>query len=195
MQLAAAEVGVQQPRFEEVREVVGLGLREAFSALYPGVAESLVEALRESYSRYFVEKDASPSPFYDGVESVLARLKDDGYLLAIATGKSRRGLDRVLKAIGYRDFFHASRCADETRSKPDPQMLVELLDHFDLPHSQAILVGDTEFDMAMARQIEMARIGVSYGAHALNRLEKYGLHSSADHMFEVEQAIRRWAGD
>ena len=194
MQLAAADVGVAIPAEAAVKDIVGLGLREALAALYPEAPDTLIQSLRAAYSNYFVELEMeTPSPLYDGAIEVLERLKGDGYLLAIATGKSRRGLDRVLLSTGFGDFFHSSRCADETCSKPNPLMLTELLNEFALDAAQAIFIGDTEFDMAMARQIDMTRIGVGYGAHSLERLKKYQVHYSAEHLFEVEEAVRHWA--
>jgi phosphoglycolate phosphatase len=107
---------------------------------------------------------------------VLTTLKDlraSGYILAVATGKSRAGLDRVLAATGLVGFFDGSRCADETLSKPHPLMLEELLSQFDVKANDAIMVGDTEFDLAMAESAKIPAIGVSYGAHELSRLLKY----------------------
>jgi len=100
-------------------------------------------------------------------------LKEQEFHLAIATGKSRRGLDRVLAQLDLRDFFDATRCADETRSKPHPQMLHELLDELRMSVEQAVMIGDTEYDLAMARSAGMPRIAVDYGAHAIERLLPY----------------------
>jgi phosphoglycolate phosphatase len=107
------------------------------------------------------------------VRDTLQQLKDEGCTLAVATGKSRRGLSRVLDQLQMLDFFHATRCADETQSKPHPQMLHELLDELVVPVERAVMIGDTEYDMAMAQAAAMPRIGVSYGAHAADRLLPY----------------------
>jgi phosphoglycolate phosphatase len=97
-------------------------------------------------------------------------LKDEGFKLAIATGKSRRGLDRVLKKLELDDYFHASRCADETLSKPHPLMINELLVELDVPQREAVMIGDTEWDMKMADNAEVRKIAVSFGAHKPERL-------------------------
>ncbi len=97
----------------------------------------------------------------------------NGYIMTVATGKSRRGLNRVLQNLGLENFFHGSRCADETASKPHPLMLTELLEEWDTPPARAIMVGDTESDMEMAQKAEVHRVAVSYGAHEVDRLLKY----------------------
>lgn len=173
MQLAAREVGLPVLPTEVIRNIIGLGMAEALAMLYPGITPSATQAMRDAYSCRYLECDATPSPFFEGVEETLNGLRDDGYTLTIATGKSRRGLDRVLKNMGLKGFFHGSRCADETESKPSPRMLVELMALFSRVVDESIMVGDTEYDMDMANRIGMARIAVSYGAHEAVRLQKY----------------------
>lgn len=109
--------------------------------------------------------------FFAGVEAHIARLRGrEQQRLAVATGKSRRGLDRIFAETGSGAWFHASRTADETRSKPHPQMLTELLAELDVPVERAVMVGDTEYDLEMARAIGMDRVGVTYGVHTPERL-------------------------
>jgi phosphoglycolate phosphatase len=142
--------------------------------LYPEIDAATAERLRALYSEHFLAIDqAEPAQFYPRVMDSLEALRQEGHQLAVATGKSRRGLDRVLTRLKLDGYFHASRCADETASKPDPQMLHELLLQFGAQASQAVMVGDTEYDMEMARRAEMPRIAVSYGAHAAERLHPY----------------------
>lgn len=170
LQIAADEVGLPVPSEAEGRAIVGLGLPEALARLFPGAAEERLAALQESYARHYVRLDAEPPPFFDTVLETLEALRADGYRLAVATGKSRRGLDRVLARLDMDGFFHATRCADETRSKPHPRMLQELLALFELPPERALMVGDTTFDMEMARRAGMPRLGVSWGAHPAEQL-------------------------
>lgn len=174
MQRAAEDIGWQRPGTESVRNIIGLGLPEALETLYPGIARQDMLAIRDRYRHHYLTLDqASPAEFYPRVLDSLDRLRSEGHLLAVATGKSRNGLNRVFEALDLQGFFHASRCADETASKPDPLMLHQLLDELAMPAEQAVMVGDTEYDMDMARRAPMARIAVSYGAHAPERLIAY----------------------
>lgn len=194
MQCAAKDHGLVPPSDLQVHEIVGLGLTEALQSLFPDVGDAqLIAALKESYSAHFMANDQVPSPFYPFVMESLVELRERGFLLAVATGKSRRGLDRVLKEKGLESFFDASRCADETRSKPDPLMLVELLGEFSLTPDQAIMVGDTEFDMGMAQRASMPGLAVSYGAHRAERLHRYSPIACVDCFSQVVGAIdRHW---
>lgn len=187
---AAEEVGLPAPEEHEAREIVGLGLVDALEQLFPGIHMDKILAMRDSYSRHFVEHDREPSPFFEGVEETLEELKDQGYLLTVATGKSRKGLDRVLKTRQLSDFFHSSRCADETAGKPDPLMINELLKEFDVSPKEALMVGDTEFDMAMAANAGTPRIAVSYGAHSADRLHKYQPLACMDSFFEIKNILK-----
>ena len=173
MQHAARQCRVEERDAPAVREIIGLGLPEAIAALYPQLDPAQHGAIREQYVQAFLSDDQAPSPLFPGVAETLVYLRDAGYPLAIATGKSRRGLDRALAQLGLADYFAATRCADETRSKPHPQMLVELLQVFAVDAHEAIMVGDTHYDMAMAGAAGMPCVAVSYGAHAPERLLAY----------------------
>lgn len=186
---AAAEVGLVSPSENDAKEIVGLGLTEALERLFPEIKRNQIVAMCESYSRYFSELDHNPSPFFAGAKTTLIELKEEGYFIAVATGKSRRGLDRVLKAHNMSHFFHSSRCADETAGKPDPKMINELLCEFGVSPEQALMVGDTEFDMAMAVKAGTPCLGVSYGAHAVDRLYQYKPIACIDHFPEVKKII------
>lgn len=173
MQLAARKVGLRDLEDFEVLDIIGLGLPEAVARLFPGAPLAALQALSGAYAEYFIADEHTPMGFFQGVEETLNHLRDQGYQLTIATGKSRRGLERVLDSLKMQGFFHASRCADETRSKPDPTMLQELLVEFRQRPDCAVMVGDTEYDMEMARRIDMPRVAVSYGAHMIERLRPY----------------------
>lgn len=174
MQLAAQDMGWTPLEDLHIHNIIGLGLPEAIHELYPDVDLPGRQRLREAYAAHFLVLDAArPSDFFPGVLDTLDRLKGDGHTLTIATGKSRKGLDRILGVLGVADYFHATRCADETASKPNPLMLDELLLEFSVEASEAVMIGDTEYDMEMARRIDMPRIAVSYGAHHIERLHGY----------------------
>lgn len=171
MQAAARDVGWAALSREAVRDIIGLGLPEAIARLCPGIDAEQSEALRGRYSHHFVAADQSPMAFFPGVETGVARLREQvDVRLAVATGKSRRGLNRVFAANGSGEWFHASRTADETRSKPHPLMLEELLAETGIDVRDALMVGDTEYDLEMARAIGMDRAAVTYGVHARERL-------------------------
>lgn len=174
MQLAAQDMGWVPLDDHLIHNIIGLGLPEAIHRLYPHVELPDRQRLRDAYSFHFLSLDeARPSDFFPGVMDTLHRLKADGHTLTIATGKSRKGLDRIFGVLGVSEFFHATRCADETASKPDPLMLEELLGEFGVDAGEAVMIGDTEYDMEMARLIGMPRIAVSYGAHHIDRLYGY----------------------
>ncbi|MCX4029430.1 HAD-IA family hydrolase [Endozoicomonas sp. SM1973] len=167
---AAAEASQLPILTEEAYEdVIGLGMPEATMKLYPEHANSH-EQFRNQYRESYLIAEAKPAPLYSGVEQGLILLKQAGYRLAVATGKSRRGLNRMLNQRAWHDLFEVTRCADETRSKPDPLMLTEILDETQLTAEQVLMVGDSEYDVAMAAAINIDRVAVTYGVHAKQRL-------------------------
>jgi len=173
MQQAIAEVGLDQPIAKEIRHIIGLSLSRAIETLFPAIDESTVERVAESYREHFFrEQDLESSPLFDGVADVIQDLHAHGYYLAVATGKGRRGLDMALENSGLAPYFHITRCADETRSKPDPLMLDEILADLNLKSSHAIMVGDTSYDVDMAKNIKMDSIAVTYGMHDKKLLEQ-----------------------
>ena len=189
IQLAAADHQMLAPTFDQAKDIIGLGLREAIGQLFPDAEEALVEEFSLSYSAHYRSQDSNPCDFFPNVLDTLQQLRDQDYLLAVATGKSRAGLDRVLGATGLAELFHGSRCADETTSKPQPLMLEQLLQEFNLQPQQALMVGDTEFDMEMAVNANMPRIAVSYGAHDASRLRSYGPIACVDCFSEIVSYI------
>lgn len=189
MQLASQDVGLEMLHIDEIKGIIGLGLREAVTTLYPEAPEDSLQLLSERYSHHFVIQDQEPCPFYPGAQTALEELKAEGHYLAVATGKSRRGLNRVLGNLGMEGYFHATRCADETASKPDPLMLSELLSELNVPVEEAVMVGDTEFDLAMATRLGMRRIGVSYGAHSPARLANQKPEAIVDNLQQLRSLL------
>lgn len=190
VQTAARKLGVDAPSDAAALDIIGLALPVAMARLFPGLSAADTQRLTDQYSHDFLNDDEQVSPFYPQVEQVLDQLKHEGYRLAVATGKSRRGLDRVLAAHGWQDYFDATRCADETASKPEPLMLHELLTHFGEQPASALMVGDTEYDMAMAQAIGMHRAAVSYGAHHIDRLRPYEPVLCMDQFVELREWLR-----
>ena len=190
MQAAAQELRLPVLSGAEVQNIIGLGLPEAILALYPELDTATRHELKLGYARHYIALNEEPPELFPGVANTLEHLKEAGHLLAVATGKNRRGLHRVLGQLDMLDFFHATRCADETQSKPHPQMLHELLAELATPVQHAVMVGDTEYDMAMAQHAGMARIGVDYGAHAAERLQRY----EPDLMLSNFAQLLEWRG-
>ena len=170
MQAAAVDVGIPDPGTAAIRDIIGLGLKEAMQVLFPEQAPVRRAELVERYRRHFLELNATDMPLFPGVPQGLTQLTQQGYLLAIATGKARRGLNRVLDDTGMSHLFVSSRCADEAFSKPHPKMLEDILDDTGVDAGRALMVGDTVYDMEMARNAKVAGLAVSYGVHARERL-------------------------
>ena len=185
MQAAAEDVGIPDPGSAAIRDIIGLGLSEAMQVLFPEQAPVRRAELVERYRRHFLELDTTETPLFPGVKQGLTQLTGQGYLVAIATGKARRGLDRVLDETGMRHLFVSSRCADEAFSKPHPQMLDDLLDETGVDTGRALMVGDTVYDMEMARSAQVAGLAVSYGVHARERLLDCGALACLDSFPEV----------
>jgi len=168
LQRAAVDSGMEMIPASRASNVIGLGLREAFIQLFPQVTDVDLQVLIDRYRVHFFTDD--PCAPFDGAESVLQHLEDQGYILAVATGKGRNGLDRVLNHTGFGRFFTATRCAEETCSKPHPQMLHELMEYLDVSPEKTLMIGDTEYDLLMARAAGAAALGVDYGVHGRERL-------------------------
>lgn len=191
MQQGARDFGVAVRDAEEIRNIIGLELSLAIAFLYPELNRLAVEEMRACYVRCFIEADRQPCQLFPGVEATLQALKMAGHDLCVATGKSRRGLDRVFAGLGISKLFSGSRCADETASKPDPLMLRQLCAERSVDPSKAVMVGDTEYDLEMASRITMPRIGVSYGAHSVERLMRWEPLSVLDEFSMLLPEIER----
>jgi phosphoglycolate phosphatase len=158
---------------EQVRGIIGLGLPEAIRCLYPDMHDlARTQHLRQSYGENYLALESVPSALFHGVAEGLQCFRDEGYRLAVATGKGRQGLQRVLADRGWLDYFDYSRCADETASKPDPLMLHEILAQSGVAPSRALMVGDSSFDLWMAQRAGMDCVAVGYGAQPLQVLRE-----------------------
>ncbi|MCM8612203.1 HAD-IA family hydrolase [Accumulibacter sp.] len=167
---ACGDLGLPPPPAERARHVIGMGLHEALRHALPELPESRYPQLVERYRHHYLARDHELQLFA-GVAELIAELSAGGFLLAVATGKSRLGLDRALRHSGLGPFFHASRCADECFSKPHPQMLEELLDELAVAGERALMIGDTTHDLQMARNAGVAALAVAYGAHPVAALD------------------------
>jgi phosphoglycolate phosphatase len=171
MQKAADKLSMPDKTDEQIRQIIGLGLPEVMDVLFPEAADACKLALQIGYqNEYRLLDSAARCQLFDGVEVTLTALQERGARLAVATGKARVGLDRMLAAHGLAHFFAATRCADETLSKPDPLMLHELLAELAVEPARALMVGDTDFDLLMANNAGVSAVAVDYGAHPRHRL-------------------------
>jgi phosphoglycolate phosphatase len=155
---------------ETIRGTIGLGLRETMEVLCPGGGEEMFARILESYRKHWIATWRDQPLLFEGVRETLAALTEEGYLLAVATGKSRRGLDHALAQTGLDEVFHATRTVDEAFSKPHPQMLLDILDELGVPPRAAVMIGDTTYDLEMARNARTAAVGVCSGSHAREEL-------------------------
>ena len=186
---AATELGFPAQEQAAYRNIIGLGMVDALKTLYPALDDGEIEAIREAYGRYFFSKEASPQQIFTGMTEVLTDLRATGRGRAVATGKSRRGLDSALLSSGLQPHFDVTRCADETRSKPDPAMLEEILRFYDLEPQQAVMIGDTTYDMEMAQRIGMPAIGVRWGAHDVEALVRFEPRAIVGSVAELRRAL------
>ena len=171
LQASFADLGLPVPTDHAARHVIGLGLRDALTYLNPGLPESRYVEVTARYSHHFLSGDAGIRCFPDVTQS-LASLNHEGYLLAVATGKSRRGLDRSMESMALAPHFHASRCADEGFPKPHPDMLETLMSMLGTTPGRTLMIGDTTHDLQMAANAKVGAIAVSYGAHEIADLER-----------------------
>jgi phosphoglycolate phosphatase len=164
IQAACADVGVAVPSLKDASYVIGLGLGEALQHAAPDLPRECYRELAERYRQHYFAKQHEVLLF-GGTLAMLQALKARNHVLAVATGKSRRGLDEALGSFDLKGLFDGTRTADETASKPDPMMLLELMAEFGVKPERTLMIGDTTHDLQLAANAGAASIGVSYGAH------------------------------
>ncbi len=169
LQASIQDMALEERSIDECRNIIGLGLQEAIDELYPGQEDGFTARFVERYRQHWFSS-AHHSDLFPGSRETLTLLKDAGFMLGVATGKGRTGLDRVLADTGLGDLFTVTRCSDETRSKPHPQMLQEILQETGIKPRHALMVGDTEYDLKMANNAGMWPVAVNYGVHTPERL-------------------------
>lgn len=169
IQAACRDLDLPVPDNARARHVIGLGLVDAMRYAVPDLPADRYQAMVDRYRFHYLSGDHRLTLF-DGVPQLLERLQSAGHSLAIATGKSRAGLERALDHSGLRQFFQDSRCADECHSKPHPQMLQELMVEFGVSESATVMIGDTSHDLLMAQNANVGGLAVAYGAHPLAQL-------------------------
>lgn len=170
---AITQLGLPARPPEAIRDIIGLGLRESWQRLFPELGPEDFLPFVNAYRDRFFAPELQTARLFDRAAEVVAELSARGFALAVATGKSRRGLDRDLAATGLDRYMTASRTADETRSKPHPDMLLELMSGLNAVPEATLMVGDTEWDLEMARRAGVPAVAAGYGAHAPERLQSW----------------------
>ena len=183
IQAACADLGTRVPSDRDASYVIGMGLIDALAHAAPELPPERYREMADRYRHHYFGAQHE-IVFFDGTLEMLKALKDRKHLLAVATGKSRLGLDDVLGTSALKGMFDATRTADETASKPDPRMLLELMDELQVDPQRTLMIGDTTHDLQLAANAGVARIGVSYGAHDHNAFAEFSplhvAHSNAD---------------
>ena len=187
IQSACRDLGLPVPSDENARHVIGMGLAQALQHAVPDAPEHMYEPLADRYRHYFLAQDQS-IPLFSGAQETIAELHEAGHALAVATGKSRKGLDRVMDSSGLRRYFLASRTADETFSKPHPAMLLELMEELGMQPEQVLMVGDTTHDLQMAINAGVDAVGVTHGAHPEDQLRALNPRALLDDFHQ----LRAW---
>ncbi|MBS1199019.1 MAG: family hydrolase [Proteobacteria bacterium] len=183
IQAACRDLGLPEPGDAQARHVIGLGLMDAMRYAVPDLPADRYQAMVERYRFHYLSGDHALTLF-SGIPAVLQRLQAAGHVLAVATGKSRLGLNRALDHSGLGPLFQASRCADECHSKPHPQMLEELMAEFAVAPEATLMIGDTSHDLLMASNAGVDGLAVTYGAHPHEHLAEHAplacLHTVAE---------------
>jgi len=173
IQAACRDLGLPEPSDETARHVIGLGLDQALRYAVPDMPEAMRPALVERYRFHFFAQE-NAMPLFEGARATIAELHDAGYALAVATGKSRAGLERVMESSDMKHFFHGIRTADMTHSKPHPAMLLELMDELGCTAERTLMIGDTTHDLQMALNAKVDVLAVGHGAHPEEQLMALG---------------------
>lgn len=196
MELAFARAGLEPPLREKTRRVVGLSLVEAMAALLPDGDPDQHRTLAEDYKHAFTGMRGAGSvhePLYDGIIETIAALDETGWLLGVATGKSDRGLNFVLEAHGLTNRFVTLHTADRHPSKPHPSMIDACMTDAGATRESSVMIGDTTFDMAMARAANVMAVGVAWGYHDADELKESGADVVIDNPFDLAAIIEELA--
>ena len=193
---ASADVGLPEPGYDQVRRVVGLSLTDALQALAPALAGAELDRFVDRYKASFLRMHATPGfaePLYDGAEDLLRRLRRDGWTVAMATGKSRRGVERWMARDGWAEIFASTHCADDGPGKPDPAMLLAAMRAAGARPEATVMIGDTDHDMRMAVNAAVRPQGVAWGFQNAEEMLAAGAVHVAGDFAELEAELDRFA--
>jgi phosphoglycolate phosphatase len=161
---ACKDLSLPIPSEQDCRYVIGLGLHDSMRHLLPSLAEADYQPFLDQFRYYFLQRDHE-TPLFLGMENLLGELESNGHWLAVATGKSRAGLQRSFEQTGIASRFHTTRCADESHPKPNPAMLFDVMNTLGIAKENTLMIGDTSHDLLMAENAGVAAVAVCYGAH------------------------------
>lgn len=185
LQAAAAELALPVIEKSKLSEIIGLSLADCTQRIYPQLNPQQVQQFAQTYRNHYFYKNTDPSPLFDNVLTMLTAFKAQGYYLAVATGKGRKGLQQHLDELAMHKFFVCTKTAEETASKPNPLMLQEILTELDVDKDQAVMIGDTTYDIDMAKAIDMPNIAIAQGAQPAETLAQ----SAPDFMLQSIQEL------
>jgi phosphoglycolate phosphatase len=196
MQSAFAAAGLPRPLYAAVRQVVGLGLVEGIGVLLPGAEPEVLERAADAYREAFgsrVRQSGYIEPLYDGAAETLDRLRAAGWKIAMATGKSRRGVETIIRMHGWADLFDSTHCSDDGPGKPHPAMVLEAMKALGVRPERTIVVGDTAHDMRMAKAAGAYAQGVSWGFHTADEVQEGGADHIAHDFAELNAQLDAFA--
>lgn len=189
MQATALVLNLTPPTFEEGKNIIGLSLEKAIHILFPGCSKEQNIRIESEYKHQFLHVNNTASPLFDYAHELLMHLKEKNKIITIATGKARPGLNRVIELSKLDGVFDATRSTTECKSKPDPEMILTLLAEFNIKPSDAVMIGDTSFDMEMAQRANIDGIAITLGAHERSTLTQYNPVTIVDSLLELEQYL------
>lgn len=184
-----AKLGLAKPDAEAIKPLIGLPLSDACLKLVPEAAASDLVRMVEVYRYFWRHPDFPVSPLVEGVPALLEQLAGAGFTLAVATGKAREGLERELGVYGLAHFFSTTRCASETKAKPHPEMLRQILAELDFSAQNALMIGDTGLDLEMARNADIDAVGVLTGGHQPSVLAQFQPVAILDHAAQLSEYL------
>ena len=189
MQQAITNLALPALTESAINHIIGLGLNEAAHALYPDINSNTINDLANEYRSVWLQS-AQATPLFDNAYALIEKLNQQDYFLAVATGKSRKGLDKVLTSTQLGPLFHATRCADECHSKPHPQMIEELMDYLGVLPKNTLMIGDTEYDLQMAHNAGADSLAISHGAHGVETLQACNPRAIVENLHQTEKWLK-----
>lgn len=193
LQQAAQEVNIAIPESSQIRNIIGLSFEEAAMQIAPNLPSEKVVALRKAFHKYLDNDQLNKPAFFSGARDTLKRLREQGYWLAVATGKSRSRLEKNLSVLQAREFFMTTRCGDEAFSKPHPQMLLEIIDEIGVSKRRVLMIGDTEYDLQLAENAGVSALAVDYGAHDRSRLLDHEILGCISDIRDLPDWLKQYA--